>query len=236
MKLGGESRRQAGFTLIEMMVALAVVILLIGAVAMSFGSVRKARLRKAAVQLSSSIRFGYDRALATGRDFRLVIELGDDQTRYWLEIAEKGAVRVGKDVDKSRDMRERALEEEEDAESDGTTAGGLDEALTLKRAPKPKWTQFKSRLAKPVTIKGARVTGVYLARLDETVTEGRVSLYFWGFGQTERAVLYVEGSEDQEYSILVHPLTGRAKVIKGHYEVSRYEATQDDEGEEIQER
>ena len=155
------ANRQGGFTLIEMMVALAVVILLIGAVAMSFGSVRKARLRKAAVQLSSSIRFGYDRALATGRDFRLVMQLGGDRTTYWLEIAEKGAVRVGKSVDKSREMRERALEEEEEqAESDGTTAGGLDEALTLKRSPKPKWSRYKSRLAAKITMKGARVTGV----------------------------------------------------------------------------
>ncbi len=233
----GAPRRQEGFTLIEMMVALAVVILLIGAVAMSFGSVRKARLRKAAVQLSSSIRFGYDRAMASGRDFRLVMELGEDQTRYWLEIAQKGAVRVGKNVDRSREMRQQSQEEEEEGEApDGTTAGGLDEDLALKRAPRPQWNRVKSRLSSTVTMKGARVTGVYLARLDEVVTEGRISLYFWRFGETERAVFYIQDDDDHEYSVLVHPLTGRAKVLKGHYELTRYEATQDDEGQEIQER
>ncbi len=227
-------RRSDGFTLIEMLVALAVVTLLTGAAVLSFRSVRRARLRRAAVQLASAIRFAYDRASAMGRDLRLVFEL--DEGRYWLEIAPKARARIGATVERNRELAEKEREEEQEA-SDGTTPGGLDEALALKRAPKPRWQRFQSRLAGEVKLpKGVRIFSVYLARLDEEVEEGRVVLHFWRQGQTERAVFRLKDREDREYTVVVHPLTGRAKVVRGHYEPPEALLRSDDEGEEVPER
>ena len=232
----GPHRSQAGFTLIEMLVTLAVVVLLMGAAVVSYRSVQRARLRKAAVQLAASIRFAYDRAAATGRDFRLVFELGEHGSRYWLEVAPKAHARIGKTVERNRELEEEEREEQRE-EEDGTTAGGLDEALTLKRAAKPRWQKVRSRLAREVELpKGVRIAAVYLARLDEEVSEGRVTLYFWGQGQTERAVFWIRDREDREYTVIVHPLTGRARVVRGHYEPPEQVLRGDDEGEEVPER
>jgi len=226
----------SGFTLIEMIVALAVVVLVIGAVVMSFASVRTARLRKAAVQISGTVRYAYDRARASGRDHRIVFVLGEDSTKYWIETATEGQVRIGGTVDRSREMREARLEGDDQDQDAQTTAGGLDKEIAVKQAPKPAWKKYKSRLSTEVTLRRVHISSIYLARLGEEVTEGEVSLYFWGNGQTEKAIIFVTDDEDREYSIVVHPLTGRAKIFKGHYDVPRGGLNQDDEGQEIPDR
>ncbi|MCD6498129.1 MAG: prepilin-type N-terminal cleavage/methylation domain-containing protein [Deltaproteobacteria bacterium] len=226
----------SGFTLIEMIVALAVVVLVIGAVVMSFASVRAARVRKATVQIAGTIRYAYDRARATGKDHRIVFVLGEDSTKYWIEIATEGHVRVGGSVDQSREMRDKRLDGDDEDQDGRTTAGGLDREIAVKHAPKPAWKKYKSRLSIEVTLRRVHISSIYLARLDEEVSEGEVSLYFWGNGQTEKAIIYVKDDEDREYSIVVHPLTGRAKIIRGHYDLPRGGLNQDDEGQEVQDR
>jgi prepilin-type N-terminal cleavage/methylation domain-containing protein len=228
---------QAGMTLIEMMIVLAIVLLLVVAAVFSFVMVKRERLRKAVNRVAGSVRYAYDRARATGKDHRLVFDLGEDSTRYWLEVTEKGqllAAATAEDARKDMDDEQEGAKKDDD---DDTTAGGLSKAVAAKRAPKPAWKPYKSKLSKEVTLKQYRVTSIYVARLDEEVTEGKVALYFWGNGQTERAIVYVQDKEGKNtFSLVTHPLTGKVKVYPKRYEFDRGEATQDDEGEEVKER
>lgn len=229
-------RAQAGMTLIEMMIVLAIVLLLVVAAVFSFVMVKRERLRKAVTKVAGSVRYAYDRARATGKDHRLVFDLGEDSTRYWLEVSEKGQLLAAATAE---DARKEHEDEQEGAknEDDDTTPGGLSKAVAAKRAPKPAWKPYKSPLSTEVNLKEFRVTSIYVARLDEEVTEGKVALYFWGNGQTERAIVYVQDKEGKKtFSLVTHPLTGKVKVYPERYEFDRGQSHQDDEGEEVKER
>lgn len=232
---------QKGMTLIEIMVVLAIVTLLILGAVLSFIAVRQAQLRRDANRVAGAVRYAFDRARATGKDHRIVFELEEDESRFWIEVSEEGGVQVGKDITANARMREEELELEDERKTYGTKSKreelDEDEVETgLKRAPKPKWKQYKSPLSKKMVLKKSRISSIYVARLDETITEGRVNLYFWGNGQTEKAVLHVSDRKNRNYSLITHPLTGRVKLYKGLKEAHPSDIMTDDEGHDILER
>lgn len=230
-------RRQSGVTLIEMMVVVAILLLLTGAAVVSFLAVGVQTHRKNAARVAGAIRYAYDRAQATGKDHRLVFELNDSETRIHLEVADEGSVLTGADADKSIKIQEEEEEAEKEGADNGTTTkGGLDKDLEIKKPPLPKWKPYKSRLSKPILLKENRVESIYLSRLDQEVNDGKVYLYFWGNGQTERAILYIVDKKAKTYSLVVHPLTGKVKLIRDKYTFIRGEAHQDDEGQEVGQR
>lgn len=234
-----EKVSQKGMTIIEIMVVLAIItILMLGAV-FSFIAVRRAHLRRDANRVAGAVRYAFDRARATGKDYRIVFELDADETRYWIEVSEEGGAMVGKDITASARMLEEELKLEEDKELFG--GDGMEEQMDerevgLKRAPRPKWKAYKSQLAPKMTLNRSRISSIYIARLDETITQGKVYLYFWGNGQTERAVIQVNDRENRVYSLVTHPLTGRVKVYQGVKEPHPREMLTDDEGLRIHER
>lgn len=235
-----ERRPQEGMTLIEVMVVLAIMAILIVGAVLSFVAVRSAQLRRDANRVAGAIRYAFDRARATGRDHRIVFELEGDESRFWIEVAQEGGVTVGKDVTTNARMREEQLEREEERKEFGSTKEeelAEDEVeVGLKKAPKPKWKAYKSPLSKKMVLTQSQISSIYVARLDETLTQGRVSLYFWGNGQTEKALFHITDREDRVYTLVTHPLTGRVKLYKGFKEVHPTDMTTDDEGDIIQER
>lgn len=91
MKVGGfhsaDARRaQAGYTIVELMVALAIIGAMFGGAVMGFRSLVRSELRSQASKLAAAIRYSYDRALSTGSFYRLHFDL-DAQT-YRLERSE----------------------------------------------------------------------------------------------------------------------------------------------------
>src|SRR5262245_29628666 len=77
-------RERRGFTLIEIMVVLAIVSLFLTGVIVSARSLAKTDLRSTSSQMASGIRYLFDRARSTGKYYRLVIDL--DAGRYWAEV------------------------------------------------------------------------------------------------------------------------------------------------------
>lgn len=71
------STRPKGFTLAEMMVAIAVIAMITGVVITAAGSTSKADLRKSSGIVSGAIRAAYDQAALSGKIWRLVFVIGD---------------------------------------------------------------------------------------------------------------------------------------------------------------
>jgi hypothetical protein len=234
-----------------MMVVLAIIMLLIAGAVISFVAVRKSELRRDANRVAGAIRFAYDRARATGKDHRIVFEMDRDETRFWIEVAEEGQVMIGGDPTEASRRREEEMERLEERQeelrrsrrshddeelSSSTGFGEEEEEVRLKRAPRPKWKRYKSHLSKKMKLRKSLVESIYLTRLDESIREGRVSMYFWGNGQTEKSVIHVSDGTKRAYSLISHPLTGRVKIVNGRYEMGSVEAFADDEGVDIEER
>src|SRR5262249_46972572 len=241
-------RRAGGFTLIEIMVVLAIVSLFLTGVIVSARSLAKTDLRSTSSQMASGIRYLFDRARSTGKYYRLVIDL--DAGRYWAEVSDdkflmlrekERTTRRGRGPDEEEEKRK---EEEKQKQVEATqtatseTADLFDDRGNLKLGqPKAVFKSFKDTTLKPVDIKkGVRIADIYTPRQRDAYTEGRAYLYFFPQGFGERAVIHLSDGKDSFYSLIVHPLTGRVQVQGGYVDVPRDFDRRDDSGNIMRER
>jgi type II secretory pathway pseudopilin PulG len=151
----GSRRGQAGITLIEILIVMAVMGLMIGMVVIGFGAGRQAEVGRATNQIANTIRYGYDKARVGGDYYRMVINLDDgtftlqvgDDAMYLPatdrdgEILEVDARKLEEQAD--RDLRaeqsfNRSVQSAAYREDPGGTGGGGDdpEANLYKAQPR----------------------------------------------------------------------------------------------------
>jgi prepilin-type N-terminal cleavage/methylation domain-containing protein len=233
-----------GFTLLEMLIVLA----LLGLVTvLAIGGVRRlaqSDLRGGAAKLAGAIRYLFDRASTTGKVHRLVFDF--EEGKYWAEVSDdRFFMPRERETEESRekDAEEIAKEEEEKKEAAERGQGAEESEYDLidpsryqptewkpKRA---KFDMFQEKALKVVTLKHAKLAGLFTPRYREPVATGHGYLYFFPLGQTEPAVVHLSDEDGETfYSLLVHPLNGKVKVQAG-YVAPRVEQQYDDEGNEI---
>jgi len=103
-------RRQAGMTLIEIIIVLAVLGMMVGMLVVGFGAGRQAEVGRATNQIANTIRYGFDKARVNGQYFRMVINL-DDGT-FALQNAEDAMYLPATDRDGELMKRDESKEEE----------------------------------------------------------------------------------------------------------------------------
>ncbi len=106
-------RAQAGITLIEILIVMAVMGLMVGMMVVGFGAGRQAEVGRATNQIANTIRYGYDKARVGGDYYRLVINL-DDST-FALQVGDDAMYLPATDRDgKIIEIDERKLAERAD--------------------------------------------------------------------------------------------------------------------------
>ncbi|HEY2729289.1 MAG TPA: type II secretion system protein [Polyangia bacterium] len=239
LRAGGATRRARaqGFTLIEIIVVLAIVGLIMGLGVNALRSLARSDLRGAATHLSGAMRFLFDRASTTGKTHRLVLDL--EGGRYWAEITDDKFY-VPREVESPEETRRREeLEAKEDEErlaaeakaaaatsgssSSSSSSSGLpmDSSFDVSkldvgefRPKRARFAAFKELALKPVTLsKRVVFRSVYTPRSTEPVTSGRAYIYFFPLGQTEAAIVSLsDPGGETVYSLVAHPITGRVRV------------------------
>jgi general secretion pathway protein H len=206
---------QRGLTLIEVVIAIALIALLTGSMLFGRNMLVGSRVKSAATLIVSSVRYGLTRANATGRPARLVIDLDKKQLSIEeasssLMLREKGKDQTGGAEaatvaeTKARVEAERIVEGPHAARahfSKLTGVHGAVEGLTAGRALGD----------------GVEIVRVRTEHDDEVIREGRAYIYFWPGGTTERAIVQLKkaGDKDISLTVVLSPLTGRAKIEKG---------------------
>jgi general secretion pathway protein H len=178
---GGRSPRAAerGLTLIELMVSIAIIILMAGVAILGVSSIRGADVGTTANVLSGAMRYVASLAVTFNRTHRLVIDM--DGARYWTEVADEDdpcSRFLPEDADPPR-ADEAAVEV---AADDGDGA-----AKPAPAAFKEERAELLSGAFQPET----NVTGVLTAHHEAPQTEGKVAIYFYPTGYTERAMVWV---------------------------------------------
>jgi general secretion pathway protein H len=192
------------------MIAVAVVAVLAAAVVPSVSSLSGADARKAAGELSGSLRFLFDTAALRHATCRMALDL---DARSWAAECAPRLVGVARGADPvagedDEEELKRRFPDEEDADRRRLLArsrfGAFSDAL-LKRRELPGRTEIRS-----VRVEGRR----------EPVTEGQAYVHFFPGGQAERAFIEVADGATL-YTVVVEPFTGRARVVTGAVEEGR---------------
>jgi len=196
--------REGGFTLIELIVVVGIIVLLAGLAAPALGSLTGANAREAAGRLAGGMRYLFDTAALRRATCRLAL---DPATRTWWAECAEGAATIEKDPRAREDDEELAsrFSDEKDAE-------------TRRLLAKTRFGAFSDRLVARRELPGKAGFGkIHVEGRDDAGT-GTAYVYFFPGGRAQRAVVpVVDGSN--VYSIVVEPFTGRARVVNGPVEV-----------------
>jgi general secretion pathway protein H len=203
--------RPRGFTLIELMIVIAVVAVAAAAAAPAVSSLTGANARAAAGELSGAMRWLFDTAALRHTTCRLALDL--DNATWWPECAPpRGrAAAAGAPAPYSPEEDEALAERFPDESSP--------EARRL--LAKSRFGEFADRLVKRRELPGnTGFTEVWAQHLSEPAAKGVAYVYFYPQGQSETARVTVADA-GHVYSIVLQPLTGRARVVPGKPEVPR---------------
>lgn len=244
-----EQRPTTGaFTLVEMMIVIAIIGMMLAVGTYTLRNLTRANLREAAAGSSAAMRFAFDRALMTGTYVRLAIDL--EHSRMWLEVSkDRVSLRHGREQH-ATDKRKRPGEDEDNdglvtrkpllpfGLGGGATGGGGegDEApfdvkalvKAYERTLKPV-ERHKARFNK-LTGPGVRMvqlkTGIFVdavmtPRLEEPIDKGMAYVYFFPQGHAEPAIIHLRNKADEYYSVVMHPLTGQARIYNCRYRIPK---------------
>jgi len=202
-----------GFTLIELMIVIAIGAAVAAAAAPAIASLSGANARGAAGELAGAARYLFDTAALRHETCRMALDL--DKRAWWAECtdARKEGRRhqpvVGKDGVAEDDdaLAERFPEE-----------GNADRRRFLARA---RFAEFQDRQVRRRELPGrAAFSGVRTPREREPQAKGMAYVYFYPQGQADPAQIPVADG-DSVYTVVLQPLTGRARVVSGRPEAPR---------------
>jgi len=208
-------QRQRGLTLIEVVIAIALVAVLTGSMLFGRNMLVGSRMKAAATLIVSSVRFGLTRANTTGKPARLVIDfekkqVSIEESSTSLMLREKskdpsaGATPASSAEAKVRAESERIVEGPRAARPAFSKLTGVSGAIEELSAGRPLG-------------EGVELVQVKTEHDEQEITEGRAYIYFWPGGTTERAIVQLKKAGDKEaaLTVVLSPLTGRAKIEKG---------------------
>jgi len=217
------SRDEKGFSLLEIMVVIAIAAGMTGLVVSMMGASFQSQAKKEISRLISNINFAYNQAIIRGVSLRLVFDLTNQ--KYWLEEGSEVSLvsienendienkRDKKDLDKRKEEKEKQKEEETslfDEESD-TKIEKIDESKNITLEAQ---YSLSDEMVKTVTFdKEVRIRDVFVAHQKEPLVQELAYLYFFPRGLTEKAVIHFSNEEDtSHYTVIVNPVTGRCRV------------------------
>jgi general secretion pathway protein H len=238
-------RAHRGFTIIELMVAMAVAALLFAALIFGLGALTGARARQAMGELGGAARSLYDTAALSGNTCRLVLLLPRDDSAEFAYRAECANGPVTSSMDRDQEIRDatkaaveaykkgsRGSRSAPDPRTATSSAGGygsygasgstLLDVLDSEKARVEKaaaFSAFSTPEIQPRKMTGVRVS-VWTSHQRAKIDAGLAYLYFFPQGYTERAQVTVRQGKNV-WTLLVSPITGKTSIVDGEPEIPK---------------
>ncbi len=225
MSLRNPNRPHDGFTLIEVIMVVAIIAVVVSGATFGVGALTRTRLRSASFKVMSAAQYAYSRSVTHGTTTRLQFDFEKDtmaveETEAPVTIAnyEQLEADTGGAVD-PWELAQQRIERPLDREPPPISA--FSPITTLDGKP------IKRYQPQPVG-DGIEIYAVVTPRDSLPRTEGEGGVYFFPGGVTEHTVVQLIDGSDTIYSIEIHPLTGQGRIYPYAYEPL---SELDDEGE-----
>ena len=226
-------RAHRGFTLIEMMVSLTIVVMMFAAVVYGVGALTGARAKESSTELAGVIRNLYDTAALSGKTCRLVFEMPGERDEsgsvVWrAECAKSGITAAAKRDDElkaagDKKGKDKLANDKRFKRLDSDGAPSVQELQDREKNRVDEATKFSSfqsdgvverRLASSVRVE------VWTAKQKDKVKTGPAYLYFFPQGFTERAQIWIRQGSNT-WTLTVSPLTGKTVIFGENLEIPR---------------
>lgn len=198
-----------GFTLIEVLVVVAIMAGVTGLGALLFGASFNIQVKKEASHLIGAIQYAYNESITRNLPFRIVFDLSNQ--KYWLESGGESFVLS---AEKTGENSARDEKKDKDKKGESSPEDGAYQQQAFSE---------DVEVVRKTTISGAvKLRDVHTSHDEAPVTEGLAFLYFFPNGMTEQAVIHLS-NEDRtgNYSLLVNPLTGKTGVAREYVDLEK---------------
>ncbi len=211
----GGLRAVRGMTMIEILIVIVLIALLMGTLVFGSGIFGGANRRAAATLVVAGVRKGLAHANTTGKPVRLALDLAAG--RMVIEQASSNEALVGddEDDDEEEDPSAAALMlADAEALADQILSGGG------KHDPGFSTVDILGQDGEGpgrAVGSGVKIVKVQTEHDEDPLVDGVAYIYFWPGGMTERAIVQIATSNDDEsgLTIEISPLTGRAEIKRG---------------------
>jgi prepilin-type N-terminal cleavage/methylation domain-containing protein len=208
------SRTNRGFTLIEVILVIAIIAVVVTGATFGLGAITRTRLRSSAFKVMSAAQFAYNRSLTQGTTTRLRFDF------------EKDTMAIEETLTPVTLATNEQLDDDEGQAVDpwDLARARLEQPLTPVKPTSPfhpisnqSGKVIERYTAKPVG-DAISVHALITPHETEIRTDGEGSVYFFPGGLTEHAVIQLSDSSNTVYSVEIHPLTGNARLHNFAYE------------------
>tara|TARA_Y100001934_G_C12287949_1_gene743287 strand:- start:724 stop:1416 length:693 start_codon:yes stop_codon:yes gene_type:complete len=229
-------KRQRGFTLIEVVIALGIMVLLTSIALPSLNNLSRAELRKTSRMLMGLIRSTYDAAALSGRIHRIVFDiegskikvestgatLAIDSESNAMVMASSGLSSLSESLTlpsgESIDVPGDGASESELSESSAALQGLFGMSSLMGAGGTESFEPTEDVFVVP---SGVTLMDIWTQNMQQPLAEGEASLYFFPNGFTQDALIHIQNESGQVFTVKVYALTGRTRVYAEYIEVDK---------------
>jgi general secretion pathway protein H len=255
--VGSRPRSESGFTLIEVIIVLAVIGLVFWAGLSGLRKVTKTSLREDGMELAATLRTAYNLATETGRHHRVVFDLNEQiyrietcEGKLLLRKTDEEEVPDEKQLKEIEDRLERAKQQMQNNQQPVTMGANTSDMVpeiigadsperAMEAAAALAGVRLGSSRCHPPTRpdgkpdargkvhairkdRGLSVRQVYVSHLQEPAKEGTVAINFFPLGYAEKAVVELVDKDNEQYTLLVHRMTGRVEFRSDEVDIDEF--------------
>jgi prepilin-type N-terminal cleavage/methylation domain-containing protein len=187
-----------GFTLIEIMVVIALIAIVMGFALPNLGIISSHNLKSAALTIAGMIRATYDRAAIKNRQYRLVFDFTENKNSVWAEYL------VPEESEGTTDEEKKSEEEPVKSEKEST-----EKVVIAKGSYEVDDSELLEKYSLP---RGVKLAGLESMHTGGEVKEGKDFILFLPNGFVEKSHIHLQGSGDTVFSLEISPLTGNTRV------------------------
>ncbi len=189
------SKNTSGFTLIEILVVVALIALITVTALPNLGAVFKINIGNASRELATTIRSVYEQSVLTGQTFRVVVDV--EKNMYWVENGGKNtlALTAEQEEEEARRHRQRSDEEKKNKTAKFSLATQI----------------MRSKKTLP---KGVHFTDIITSRSKEPMKKGLAYAHVFPHGFIEKLAIHIKDDYDREATLIVNSVTGKSRLFQ----------------------